>query len=127
VGRWRAAGAAALVAVAFVAAMQFYQRQHAAADERGHRAELRHHLQSMRSAIARYRNDTGRYPKSLNELVPKYLPAIPRDPFTGSAETWRVTTEEVVAPNADFTKSTATAESYVIDVHSGAPAPYSNE
>lgn len=34
-------------------------------------------------AATNYRIDTGHYPSSLEELVPKYLPAIPADPFDG--------------------------------------------
>ena len=87
----------------------------------------------MRAAIAKYKADTGRYPVSLNDLVPKYLTAIPVDPLTQTAG-WRVTTEETVQPNADF-QSTTTAEAaqpVVIDVHSSAPGadrngvPYAN-
>ncbi|HEX5223007.1 MAG TPA: hypothetical protein VFZ59_25845 [Verrucomicrobiae bacterium] len=34
-------------------------------------------------AIERFRNDNGRRPESLDELVPKYLAEVPEDPFTG--------------------------------------------
>lgn len=79
---------------------------------------LKQNLAQMRSAIAAYHTDEGRYPPSLDALVPKYLPAIP-------AGDWRVTTEETVQPNADFqttdfqTTSAAPATPVVIDVHSG--------
>ena len=32
-------------------------------------------------ALTNYRNDTGHYPASLQELVPQYLPSVPADPF----------------------------------------------
>ncbi|MGB9743376.1 MAG: hypothetical protein ACPLW9_01535 [Minisyncoccales bacterium] len=32
-------------------------------------------------AIKAYKNDTGNYPNSLNELIPNYLSSIPKDPF----------------------------------------------
>jgi general secretion pathway protein G len=93
-------------------------------------AALRNELQTMRKAIARFRAERGRYPHTLQELVPHYLPAIPRDPVTG--DPWRVDTEESVQPSADFTTSTnAKTETYVIDVHTSATgldahgAPYS--
>jgi hypothetical protein len=43
----------------------------------------------IRTAIAaiaaeRYRIDQGRWPESLNQLVPRYLSAVPRDPFVNS-------------------------------------------
>jgi hypothetical protein len=33
-------------------------------------------------AVYRYKKETGRYPQSLQELVPKYMSSIPIDPFT---------------------------------------------
>lgn len=91
-----------------------------------HDDELKRTLTTMRHAIATFRAETGRYPSSLNELVPKYLPRIPADPVTKSNATWQVITEDTVQPNADFT--TATSEqpkSVIIDVRSGAGSPYS--
>lgn len=74
---------------------------------------LKQSLAQMRQAIAAYRTEQGRYPPSLDALVPKYLPAIP-------AGDWRVTTEETVEPNADFqTTTSAPGTSVVIEVHSG--------
>lgn len=83
---------------------------------------LKQNLTAMRGAITRFHADNGRYPPSLDALVPKYLPAIPSDPFTESSETWRVTTEETVVPNSDFqTGTVAVPESVVLEVHSAAP------
>lgn len=74
---------------------------------------LKQDLARMRQAITAYRAEQGRYPPSLDALVPKYLPAMP-------AGDWRVTTEETVEPNADFQTSTSTPPApVVIDVHSG--------
>jgi len=88
---------------------------------------LRSALFTMRKAIDRFHDENKRYPRSLDELVPKHLRGIPIDPVTGSKSTWRLTTEETVVPNADFTNATASKnETYVIDVHSGAGAPYSD-
>jgi general secretion pathway protein G len=95
-------------------------------------AELKKTLTEMRGAIDRFRQDNQRYPRSLDELVPKYLPRIPRDPITGSATTWQLVTEESVQPSSDFS-TTATAKTapaqnapVVIDIRSGAGAPYSS-
>ena len=82
---------------------------------------LRHSLSEMRAAIRNFHSEKGRYPHSLEELVPKYLHRIPVDPMTNSAS-WRLTTEESVQVSEDFTTSTtAKSESVVIDVHSSAP------
>ena len=82
---------------------------------------VRQNLQTMRKAIADFRAAEGRYPRELAELVPKYLRAIPVDPVTQSATTWRVTTEETVQPSSDFMTDTAPkTEKYIVDVHSGA-------
>ncbi len=83
-------------------------------EERIQRDEaLKQNLTQMRRAIASYHMEQGRYPPSLDDLVPKYLPSIP-------AGEWRVTTEETVQPNADFqTTTSAPSTSVVIEVHSG--------
>lgn len=84
-------------------------------------AALKQTLTSMRTAIARFHQDNGRYPKSIDKLVPKYLRKIPNDPFTHSSTTWRVTTEETVQPSSDFqTDTVAAPTAVVIDVHSTA-------
>lgn len=87
-------------------------------------AALKKELSTMRKAIDRFRADRGRYPHTLQELVPQYLPAIPRDPVTG--DPWRVDTEESVQPSADFTTSTTKSETFVIDVHSSATGSDAN-
>lgn len=87
---------------------------------------LKAQLTQMRTAIKVFHRENGRYPHSLEELVPKYLRSIPRDPFTNSNETWRLTTEDIVAPSADFTTAVSRSETFVLDVHSGAGVPYSN-
>lgn len=52
-------------------------------------AVLRENLWSMRRTIDQFYADQGEYPDSLQDLVDKkYLPMIPRDPFTRSTETW---------------------------------------
>ncbi len=84
-------------------------------------AALQDDLATMRKAIDEFRAAEGRYPRTLEELVPKYIRRIPRDPVTGSATTWRVTTEETVQPSSDFATATAPkTDKYIVDVHSGA-------
>ena len=95
-------------------------------------AVTKQYLAEMRTAIARYKADHGRYPNALDDLAPKYVRMIRPDPLT-HARDWRVTTEETVQPSTDFqTTTVAPASSVVIDVHSNAPGadrngvPYAN-
>jgi hypothetical protein len=44
-------------------------------------------------ALARYRQDNGKYPDKLDALTPKYLPQVPKDLFSGGALLYK--------PNAD--------------------------
>lgn len=83
---------------------------------------LRDELAQMRKAIASFRADNGRYPQTLDELLPKYLRRIPTDPMTKSSQ-WRLTTEETVEMPNDFggLKPAAPQGSVIIDVHSSAP------
>jgi hypothetical protein len=92
-------------------------------DERvAHEGPMRDTLAQMRSALAKFKDDNGRYPHALDELVPRYLPRVPEDPVTKSATTWRLATEESVQPSSDFSTSTAdAAKPQIIAVHSGAP------
>lgn len=86
-----------------------------------HDAAMRETLKTMRTAIAHFHDDNGRYPHALEELVPRYLPSVPADPVTNSATTWRMKTEETVQPSADFSSATvAPSKPQILDVHSGA-------
>ena len=50
---------------------------------------LREELYNFATTIDQFCADQGKYPDSLQELVDKgYLRDIPKDPFTGSKETW---------------------------------------
>ena len=54
-------------------------------------AALRENLYVMRDAVDKYYADNDKYPDTLAELVEKkYMRKIPKDAFTGSAETWQV-------------------------------------
>lgn len=87
-----------------------------------HDAAMRDTLAKMRTAIAHFRDDNQRHPHSLDELVPRYLPAIPVDPVTGSSTTWRLVTEETVQPSTDFSASAPPpSKPLILDVRSGAP------
>ena len=56
---------------------------------------LKTDLFRMRDAIDQYYADKGKYPETLQTLVSEsYLRAIPRDPFTNSADSWTTTTAD---------------------------------
>jgi general secretion pathway protein G len=76
-------------------------------------ATLKDDLFKMRDAIDQYYADQGKYPATLQDLVSeKYLRAIPADPFTNSADTWREIPSEPDPNNP-------TAQPGVYDVRSG--------
>ena len=56
------------------------------------------HLRSAKAVLAaeRFRLDTGRLPKSLEELVPTYFEALPVDPFTATPLRFAVSDEGIV-------------------------------
>lgn len=75
-------------------------------------AVLRNNLGTLRSVIAQYHGDKGRYPESLDALIAEgYLRKVPIDPFTKSNETWRLTFEGHLG---------AKGPRGIVDAHSGA-------
>ena len=88
-------------------------------------AALHDNLSTMRKAIDNFYAEEKRYPRSLQELVPKYLRRIPVDPVT--RDPWILVTEESVVPPNDFsTAAPAKTETYIIDVHSSAAGKDAN-
>ena len=74
---------------------------------------LRQDLKTMRDQIDNYTMDKEKAPQSLQDLVDAgYLRVIPKDPFTGSNETWQV-------ENSDTVISLDQTEPGISDVHSG--------
>jgi hypothetical protein len=57
-------------------------------------AEVR--MAILKVALRLYQHEQGKLPESLGELVPKYLPAIPPDPFDGKPIRYRVSAGEVI-------------------------------
>ncbi|QXI28098.1 type II secretion system protein [Pseudomonas vanderleydeniana] len=93
----------AIIATLMTLVMPQYFRQHTKAQE----TVLRHNLVSIRQALDHYREDKGKYPDALDELVSgRYLREVPRDPLTGRSDTWQLQHDE---------------DSGIGDVHSGAP------
>ena len=76
-------------------------------------AVLRQNLHVMREAMDRYYADKNKWPSSLDTLVDeKYIRAVPVDPVTNSAATWRTTIGEPDPSNPS-------SEPGISDVHSG--------
>jgi general secretion pathway protein G len=62
---------------------------------RAQEAVLKENLFRLRDVIDQYYADKQQHPQTLEELVTAgYLRAIPKDPFTGSAETWQIVEAE---------------------------------
>jgi general secretion pathway protein G len=74
---------------------------------------LRDDLYTMRSLIDQYTLDKQKAPQSLQDLVDAgYLKELPKDPFTGTRESWvPVNDESIMSPDQ--------TEPGIIDVHSG--------
>jgi general secretion pathway protein G len=75
----------AIIGILATIAQPSYNRALTAARE----ATLKENLFILRDRLDQFYADNGKYPASLNDLVDKpYLRRIPKDPMTGSAETW---------------------------------------
>jgi general secretion pathway protein G len=82
----------------------------------GREAVLKEDLFRMRDAIDQYHADKGKYPQSLEDLVSDgYLREVPKDPITGSSDTWQTVPAEPDPTNAS-------AEPGIYDVKSGSEA-----
>ncbi len=76
---------------------------------------LKDDLRNMRKMIDQYTADKQKAPHSLQDLVTeRYLPSIPEDPMTGSADTWITITEE--------DPLSLRGEAGIVDVKSGSTA-----
>jgi general secretion pathway protein G len=77
-------------------------------------AVLRDDLFTMRSVIDQYTLDKQKAPQSLQDLVSAgYLKNIPKDPITGSADTWQVSSDDTLMDPSQTAPG-------ITDVHSGA-------
>jgi len=84
---------------------------------RAKEAVLKSNLREIRESLEQHYADQGRYPATLDELVPKYLRDIPYDPFMKSNTTWVLEYEgedDPFAPPPDPTSEGAA----IVDVHS---------
>jgi general secretion pathway protein G len=80
---------------------------------RAQEAVLKEDLYRLRDVIDQFYADKQKYPQTLEELVEgQYLREVPKDPFTGSADTWQLIQAEPDPANP-------TAESGIVNVKSG--------
>ncbi len=90
--------------------------QYGNAVTRTREATLKEDLFRMRDAVDQYYADKGQYPPSLETLVTDgYLRAVPKDPFTNSADTWQQVPSEPDPNNP-------TAQTGIYDIKSGSDA-----
>ncbi|HKR31482.1 MAG TPA: hypothetical protein VJT08_13450, partial [Terriglobales bacterium] len=83
---------------------------------RAKEAVLRQDLHTMRDQIDNYTMDKEKAPQTLQDLVDAgYLRALPKDPFTGSSDTWQT-------ESSDTLQSLDQTEPGITDVHSGSSA-----
>jgi general secretion pathway protein G len=74
-----------IIGILITLAQPSYNRAVTAAKE----ATLKENLFILRDAIDQYFADNAKYPPSLTDLAEKkYIRRVPKDPVTGSAETW---------------------------------------
>ena len=91
----------------------FGMAQYGHAVTRAKEATLKEDLFRMRDAIDQYYADKGQYPPGLETLATDgYLRAVPKDPFSNSAETWQQIPSEPDPNNP-------TAQTGIYDVKSG--------
>ena len=99
----------AIIGILSAAAVANYRRSIIKAKE----AVLQQDLYTMRTLINQYFADKGKYPSDITALVDDhYLQAIPKDPFTDSAESW-------ITEEAEQDESDITTEPGIANVRSG--------
>jgi len=80
---------------------------------RARESVLREDLYTLRNAIDQYTLDKQRAPQTLQDLVQAgYIKLLPKDPFTGSTDTWTTEME-------DSLRSLDQNQPGIADVHSG--------
>jgi general secretion pathway protein G len=99
----------AIIIIIIAIAIPNYQRALIRAKE----SVLKNDLFTMRTVIDEYSYDKQKAPQSLQDLVSGgYLREIPKDPFTGSTDTWKAIME-------DAGQSVNQSEPGLFDVRSG--------
>lgn len=100
-----------IIVILIAVAVPFYQK----AITRAKETVLHNNLTAMRNTIDEYTYDKQKAPQGLHDLVSDgYLREVPKDPMTGSSDTWKIIMEDAgqaVNPN----------EPGIFDVRSGSP------
>lgn len=110
-----------LIFIALLLAAFFITRRIATRTRADQPAELTRTLGEIRGAIAKYHAKHGAWPPKLDDLVRDgELRAVPRDPLTGSAATWRTDVEQEVRTD-DFRSGATPPRAGITDIHSSAP------
>jgi general secretion pathway protein G len=90
-------------------------------------AVLRDDLYNFVSVIDQFRTDQGKYPDSIAELKEKnYLREIPKDPFTGTSDSWVVIAPPPEPAGTNPTAPPGSTPGNVYEVHSGSNKVGSN-
>jgi general secretion pathway protein G len=82
---------------------------------------LKTNLRAIREAIEQHYGDRGRYPATLDALVPKYLKTVPLDPFTKAADWTPVYEAEPEDGTPLFAPDEEEAGPGIQDIHSSSP------
>lgn len=99
----------AITVILLAVAIPFYQKS----IQRAKETVLHSNLSAIRQAIDEYSYDKQKAPQSLQELVSEhYLHDVPKDPITGSSETWQVVME-------DAGQAVSQTEPGIFDIRSG--------
>lgn len=70
------------------------------AQRKAREAALMDNLATMRKAIDNFYADKQRFPSDLNELVPNYMRAVPKDPITKQAD-WELIMDDPLSSTGD--------------------------
>lgn len=99
----------AIIVILIGVAVPFYQKSITRAKE----TVLHSNLSAMRNVIDEYTFDKQKAPQALRDLVADgYLRDIPKDPITGSTDTWKIIME-------DAGQAVNSTEPGIFDVRSG--------
>ncbi len=99
----------AIIVILIGVAVPFYQKSISRAKE----TVLHNNLSAMRNMIDEYTYDKQKAPQSLQDLVKEgYLREVPKDPITGSSDTWKIIQE-------DAGQAVSSSEPGIFDVRSG--------
>lgn len=99
----------AVITILVSMAVPFYQKSIIRSKE----SVLKSNLFTLRTVIDEYTFDKAKAPQALQDLVTEgYLRAVPVDPMTGSADSWKVEMEDAVS-------SVNQTEPGIFDVKSG--------